>query len=108
MNPVVETAKDIKDKIGDKINEYRIQENAELQKMVTESNAAMASAIEQQNTAVATMADTNIDGGGGQPEDVPIITPNFFQWNEADPFFVSKFDNFRSTKPDMHCTHNLK
>ena len=108
LNPVVETAKDIKDKIGDKINEYRIQENAELQKMVTESNAAMASAIEQQNTAVATMADTNIDGGGGQPEDVPIITPNFFQWNEADPFFVSKFDQFRSTKPDMHCTHNLK
>ena len=38
----------------------------------------------------------------------PIITPNFFQWNEADPFFVSKFDQFRSTKPDMHCTHNLK
>ena len=64
------TVKDIKDKIGDKINEYRIQENAELQKMVTESNAAMASAIEQQNTAVSTMANANMDGGGGQPEDV--------------------------------------
>ena len=109
LNPVVEKAKDIKDFVGDKINEYRIQENAELQKMVTESNAAMASAIEQQNTAVSTMANANMDGGGvGQPEDIPIITPNFFQWNEADPFFVSKFDNFRSTKPDMHCTHNLK
>ena len=109
LNPVVEKAKDIKDFVGDKINEYRIQENAELQKMVTESNAAMASAIEQQNTAVSTMANANMDGGGGgQPEDIPIITPNFFQWNEADPFFVSKFDQFRSTKPDMHCTHNLK
>ena len=108
LNPVVEKAKDIKDFVGDKINEYRIQENAELQKMVTESNAAMASAIEQQNTAVSTMANAQVDGGGGQPEDVPIITPNFFQWNEADPFFVSKFDQFRSTKPDMHCTHNLK
>ncbi|BCU94719.1 MAG: hypothetical protein CM15mV6_0780 [uncultured marine virus] len=40
--------------------------------MVTESNAAMASAIEQQNTAVSTMANANMDGGGvGQPEDFP-------------------------------------
>ena len=104
---VVEKAVEIKDKIGDKINEFRIQENAELQKMVTESNDAMASAVEQQNQMVASMASQS-SGGGGQPEDVPIITPNFSQWNEADPFFVSKFNTFSSNTPDMHCTNKLK
>ena len=59
LNPVVEKAKDIKDFVGDKINEYRIQENAELQNMVTESNAAMASTIYQQNTAEKTKSNTN-------------------------------------------------
>ena len=107
LEPVVEKAVEIKDKIGDKINEFRIQENAELQKMVTESNDAMASAVEQQNQMVASMASQS-SGGGGQPEDVPIITPNFSQWNEADPFFVSKFNTFSSNTPDMHCTNKLK
>ena len=94
-------------KSGETINEFRIQENAELQKMVTESNDAMASAVEQQKQMVASMASQS-SGGGGQPEDVPIITPNFSQWNEADPFFVSKFNTFSSNTPDMHCTNKLK
>ena len=93
---------------GETISQFRIQENKELQEAVDASNSAMADAVAQQNAMVANLSNSNTNEGAGQPENLPIITPNFSQWNEADPFFVSKFDQFRSTKPDMHCTNKLK
>ena len=102
-----DTTKGVMNK-GETISQFRIQENKELQEAVDASNSAMADAVAQQNAMVANLSNSNANEGAGQPENLPIITPNFSQWNEADPFFVSKFDQFRSTKPDMHCTNKLK
>ena len=48
------------------------------------------------------------EGQASQPENTPVVTPNFEQWNEADPYLLSKFTRFREVKADLDYTPRLK
>lgn len=92
--------------VGKRLLGFKSEENSNKRKTKENANMAVMQAVEAQNQKVAAMG-----AGGGeasQPEEVPIVIPNSNQWNEADPYFVSRFSRFRETQADLTYTPTLK
>ena len=99
FNKVVDT--------GKKLLGFKTEENSDRRRAKEEANQAIGAAVEAQNEAVAKMSQGG-EGQASQPENTPVVTPNFEQWNEADPYLLSKFTRFREVKADLDYTPRLK
>ena len=86
---------------------FKTEENSDRRRAKEEANQAIGAAVEAQNEAVAKMSQGG-EGQASQPENTPVVTPNFEQWNEADPYLLSKFTRFREVKADLDYTPRLK